>query len=94
MTLTQTVKWFGEHWGAPICDPRHQIPVPVGATCTRCDAKFHSTSQGVGLPYIGVPPPSDLPELTVEWVQEVIFWHLDCWLESLGIGHRVKPTGN
>jgi hypothetical protein len=28
--------WFGESWGAPVCDPADHVETPVGAVCLWC----------------------------------------------------------
>lgn len=32
------MKWFGEHWGATICE-NEQVPTPVGSPCYLCNDK-------------------------------------------------------
>lgn len=71
------MKRFGETWGTPVCDDE-AVPVvetPVGEKCFRCEKKVLKDDQGVILPYYGGP--DDIREVA---------YHLDCFLESLGIG--------
>ncbi len=46
-------KWFGENWGAPVCDPEDHIPTPVGDPCVNCEEAIEAGDQGVvfDLPY-------------------------------------------
>lgn len=42
-----------------------------------------------------VSPPLLLSEgLEEHYLWEWLYWYLDCWLESLGIGNRVKTSAN
>lgn len=68
-----TVRWFGESWGAPVCDPENQIEAPVGAGCTRCERSIEVNDPGIRVPWVGPGP------------MRFTHWHLDCWLEELGI---------
>lgn len=29
--------WFGESWGAPVCEPEQHTSTPVGRICIECD---------------------------------------------------------
>lgn len=29
--------WFGESWGAPVCEPEWHTATPVGRNCIECD---------------------------------------------------------
>jgi hypothetical protein len=40
------MKWFGKSWGAVICEPSEQVPVPVGVECIFCKAPFIEESTG------------------------------------------------
>jgi hypothetical protein len=74
-----TVRWFGESWGAPVCDPRTHVDTPVGRPCAghghmhgplRPEA-IEDGDQGVTVPWLGVP-------------RERLVYHLDCWLHEVG----------
>lgn len=69
------MRWFGESWGAPACQPENREPTPVGNKCIRCDQWFKHGDQGFLIPMY-------YPE------EENLYaaWHRDCLLASLGIG--------
>jgi hypothetical protein len=75
-----TVRWFGESWGAPICDPRTHVPTPVGAVCSGHDhlhedrpATIEPGARGVTIPYLGGS------------AGERVVYHLTCWLHEVGV---------
>lgn len=80
-----TVRWFGESWGAPICDPRAHIPTPVDWACAGHDhlhdrahpGMIRAGDQGVTIPSWPGPP-------------TVIAYHLRCWLHEIG-ADRLMP---
>lgn len=68
-----TVRWFGQSWHAPVCDPRNRVAAPVGERCSACHIALTSNDQGVTIPhYTGAAP-------------KRAAWHLRCWIgEVLG----------
>lgn len=68
------MKWFGQSWGAPICDPDEHCPTPVGERCARCLLPIGEREQGLIIPHLfaGV---TQRP------------WHLLCFLHST-TGHK------
>jgi len=46
--------WFGESWGAPICDEETRQPTPVGWACASpgCDRLIGADDQGLLIPYV------------------------------------------
>jgi hypothetical protein len=73
MLLTsQTVKWFGPSWKAPICDRDHHTARPkADDRCIRCIKGFDVESQGLRITAMGE---SEYPSS----------WHLDCLLQHIG----------
>lgn len=71
-----TVRWWGESWGAPICDPRNHVATPVTAQCAECGLMIRAGHRGVSVPTV-------LGADTEAW--EYRHWHLECWLKSMGI---------
>ena len=39
-------KWFGESWGASVCQGEH-VDTPVGVLCAHCDEPIAEGDQGV-----------------------------------------------
>lgn len=76
-----TVRWFGESWGAPVCDPRAHVETPVGMDCAGHDHMHKARS--------GVVEPGDqgvtLPFYSTAGVITIAY-HLECWLHAIG-GH-------
>lgn len=70
------MKWFGEHWGAPICDNEH-VEVPT-EPCVACEMPFKANDRGIILPFAGLP--EDPPELP---------YHHRCLMVHLGIASEV-----
>lgn len=88
-------KWFGESWGAPVCEPGSHIAIPVGMPCAGHEhmherawdirgnrprsAVIEQWDQGVLLPYYAAGNEVDL-----------LAYHLDCWLHEVG-ADRLPP---
>jgi len=68
------VKWFGESWGAPVCEAESHAPTPVGEICLQCERAIEADDQGVIIPHI-----ESLSRPTRDRAQ-----HLDCHLHSIG----------
>lgn len=66
------MRWFGEHWGAPICDEADRADVPVGRPCLGCSQSITPGTDGLLIP------------LVADTVTEEP-WHLDCFLRNVGI---------
>lgn len=74
------IGWFGESWGAPVCDPELHVETPVGWQCIGHDHLHVDRSplieegdQGVTLPLYVEPGRADRAA-----------YHLDCWLHEVG----------
>lgn len=80
-----TVRWFGDSWQAPVCDPRTHVDTPTGLFCTECGKPIDGDDQGVTLDL--------LPGAGVPWTRAP--WHLRCWLaQVLGPNARDLLTHN
>lgn len=75
MSLVMGLQWFGEHWGAPVCDWSARQPTPVGSTCVLCCVPIEEGAQGLLVPHIAQ-------------VTERKPWHLDCFLRSVGVSPK------
>jgi hypothetical protein len=42
--------WFGESWGAPVCDEQRHLPIPLGEKCPECDTEIELTDNGMLIP--------------------------------------------
>jgi hypothetical protein len=40
------VMWFGESWGAPVCEPEQHTTTPVDHVCVECDKLIESGDTG------------------------------------------------
>ena len=69
------MRWFGESWGAPVCEADEHQPTP-DVPCAGCDVPIQEGDQGVLLPFAG--DPGDPPELA---------YHHGCLMWNLGLSH-------
>lgn len=46
------MRWFGESWGAPICDESQHCLTPDGEVCPVCHRSIRQGDQGFELPYV------------------------------------------
>jgi hypothetical protein len=47
MIRTDTMKWFGTHWGAPVCDELPHVATPVGTLCIHCEEAVEEKDSGI-----------------------------------------------
>ncbi len=79
------MKWFGEGWGAPICDMKDKAMRP-DVPCYMCHHEFDEYSQGVIMPFAG---PEDLIPCIVHADGRLeTACHLDCFKEAVGIQEK------
>lgn len=45
-------RWFGQSWGAPICDDTPHVETPVGQPCGWCDELIAAGDRGVTIPHL------------------------------------------
>jgi hypothetical protein len=48
--------WFGESWGAPVCEENRHRPTPVGDLCVECAQDITEDDQGMLIPFAGMTP--------------------------------------
>jgi len=83
------MKWFGESWGAPVCEGEH-VETPVGVLCAHCDEPLEAGDQGIMMDGLFDFDVEDmlgkLPRL------ESHPWHIDCFVRSVvgSVGHQNK----
>ncbi len=71
------MNWFGESWGASVCDPATHVETPVGAECGWCSEQIEAGDAGVCLPVA-----AEIPYMMKH--------HLNCWLRQVvgSAGHQ------
>jgi len=69
------MKWFGESWGAPVCEPEDHAATPVGKLCGGCREPIREIDHGVIMPFLGSE--TDDKEMAM---------HLSCLMRNLGFG--------
>jgi len=70
------MKWFGENWGAPICEDLLHIETPVDKVCGFCNEPIREGDRGVVMPFHG----GEDSEMAA---------HHRCFMKALGIGKSV-----
>jgi hypothetical protein len=77
--------WWGENWGAPVCEEDRHLPTPVGEDCDyfRCGEPINAGDQGVTMPLLERNGPNG-------WKTRPLHMHLDCYLFSIGVGKQHK----
>lgn len=77
------MKWFGESWGAPVCTTTEKVEVAPDTPCFSCSKPILPGDRGVVLPFVGrLDDSGEFP------------WHLDCFLESLGLKEQPNACHN
>jgi hypothetical protein len=79
------MKWFGQSWGAHVCEGEH-VATPVGEICFgSCATPIVEGDRGVLLPFLGFEGSTDNPCPEVPY-------HLACFMRSVfGVAERPKP---
>lgn len=86
------IGWFGESWGAPMCEEANHIPTPVGAFCISCDEPIAVDDHGVVTPQYGLDAQAaehdPLDRLSAGGHRYIAF-HLECHLRGVlgSVGH-------
>lgn len=70
------MKWFGEHWGAVICDEVEHVEVPIGAQCAGCGSRVREDDDGVLVPGAEGRGPG---------IPREHAYHLRCFRAALGV---------
>ncbi len=66
------MKWFGQPWGAPLCEAAEQMGTPIGDPCLRCKVEIVAGDQGVILPLV-----------IEDGTATLVAMHLDCLVRSV-----------
>ena len=64
-------QWFGQSWGAPICDPEDHCATPVRDPCLHCRELILVGDQGLVMP------------LVEGAILRMVAMHLDCYLRRV-----------
>lgn len=77
------MRWFGESWGAPVCEVSEHVPVPQGEICAHCRRPIKAHHQGFLLPCLGDGLPLEVP------------YHRNCMMGLLGLAtvHHLVEGG-
>lgn len=67
------MRYFGEPWGAAVCDTGEHVPTPVGWACYACSFPVFAGDQGL------------LLETWRDDHYELIPVHLDCLTRMVGV---------
>lgn len=75
------IGWFGESWGAPVCEPKLHVDTPVGTECVGHE-HMHTDDRPDTI------QPGDqgitLPQISLDKTMHLVVYHLDCWLHEVG----------
>lgn len=77
------MKWFGESWGAPVCDPAEWTETPVGSSCLFCPNRIAEDAQGFLMPSFGLAEGKAAVEVGPRHAVYAV--HLDCMLKQVGV---------
>jgi hypothetical protein len=88
---TYVMAWFGESWGAPICEETSHEPTPVGVLCMNCEERIEADDRGVITPQLGLDETAvrlDPAALLFDG-QPRVAQHLECHLRGVfgSVGH-------
>lgn len=64
--------WFGQSWGAPVCDPARYLDVPDGSACIDCLDPILRSDAGLAVPFV-----YEVGSVTLT------YHHIACWLRGL-----------
>jgi hypothetical protein len=54
------MRWFGESWGAPVCEDTAHADTPVGEECDACPEPIEGDDQGFLLPFYDTDAVSEI----------------------------------
>lgn len=66
------MKWFGESWGAPCCDPEDHVETPDGEACPGCIRSIRPGDCGFVLAAV-----------LEDGFVDSIAWHRTCFIKTL-----------
>lgn len=72
--------WFGESWGAPVCEESRHRATPVGEACLDCGTEITEFDQGLVMPHVYAER---------QW--RLVATHLGCFLRGIS-GSTSHPS--
>jgi hypothetical protein len=81
--------WFGESWGAPMCEDAPHVTTPVGALCLHCEEPVRADDRGVTVPQCGLDDLARRLDPERLLAPSRVALHLECHLrDTVGsVGH-------
>jgi hypothetical protein len=81
------MRWFGESWGAPVCESTKQAQTPLGKLCAhQCGHSIRPGDAGLLIPYSSSCLISEIePMLTIIDDRPHLAYHLVCFFDEIGI---------
>lgn len=67
-----SMRWFGRPWGAEFCRPETEVFLPADTFCMGCLGEIEPGASGVRMGHVGGG-------------RNVSWFHLDCFLETIGV---------
>jgi hypothetical protein len=64
--------WFGQDWGAPVCDPARRLATPEGDLCIDCLGLIGDGDRGLAVPFV-----YEAGSMTLT------YHHHACWMRGL-----------
>lgn len=83
------MRWFGDDWGAPICQATDHAPTPIGVVCAHmCGHDIRPGDIGLLIPFCG--DYRQLGRLSSAYVQDKdgiihLVYHLVCFFDEIGV---------
>jgi hypothetical protein len=68
--------WFGQSWGAEVCEPERHKPTPVGEPCMDCQRPIEYDDRGLVVPHV-YRGTNDLPAMRLTYI------HIHCFTRGL-----------
>jgi hypothetical protein len=65
------MRWFGESWGAPVCQEAEHVDTPVDHACLYCGQMIDEDDSGFEMPYLSEEGPT------------ITFVHRNCLLRAI-----------
>lgn len=77
--------WFGDDWGAPVCQDTPHRDTPVGTPCMDCGKPVADGDQGIVMPSVDSETDARTLKEGDAVAVSVAATHLDCILARFGV---------